>query len=252
VKLSLSLLSLAVVAGAPAAFAQGIDDFGAYGGVERRGLERSPQTAAFEIRVGPYTPNIDEKLDGTPYEDIFGTKQRWHGGFEVDWQLFRVPGVLSLGPGLGAHYTQATARAPLASGEGLSAQETTLTIIPLHLVGVLRVDALADQLNVPFCPYAKLGFGYAFWWSKDGDKTAVDANGVQGKDTSYGLTYALGIAGRLDWLDPDDAASADAGIGINHSSLFIEWYGSELGGFGSDKVMQVGTRTFVFGVMLEI
>jgi hypothetical protein len=251
VKLSASLLALGIVTTAPAALAQGMDDFGAYGGIERRGLERSPQNAAFEIRVGPYTANVDEKLDGTPYEDTFGTKQRWHGGFEADWQLFRIPRVLSLGPGLGVHYTASSAKAPLSSGEGLSAQDTTLTIIPLHLVGVLRVDILADRFHIPFCPYAKLGIGYAFWWSKDGDKTAVE-DGVQGKDTSYGLAYALGLAGRLDWLDPDDAASADAGIGINHSSLFIEWYGNDLAGFGSDDVMQVGTRTFVFGVMLEI
>ena len=250
-KLAGALALLAVFTTAPAALAQGIDEFGAYGGVERRGLERSPQNAAFEIRVGPYTPHVDEKLTGTPYEDTFGKKQRWHGGFEVDWQLFRLPGILSLGPGFGAHYTNSSAKAPLTSGSGRSAQDTTLTIIPLHLVGVVRIDALADKLHVPFCPYAKLGFGYAFWWSKDGDKTAVD-DGVSGKDTSYGFTYALGIAGRLDWLDPDDAASADAGIGINHSSLFIEWYGNELAGFGSDNVMRVGTSTFVFGVMLEI
>jgi hypothetical protein len=244
-------VSLVVLTSAPAALAQGIDDFGAYGGVERRGLERSPQTAAFEIRVGPYTPHVDEKVDGTPYQDTYGEKQRWHGGFEADWQLLRLPGILSFGPGFGAHYTAASTRAPLTSGEGLSDQDTTLTILPFHLVGVLRVDILADRFGVPFCPYAKLGVGYAFWWSKDGDKLASEG-GVEGKDTSYGLAYSLGIAGRLDWLDPDDAASADAGVGINHSSLFIEWYGNELAGFGSDNVMQVGTSTFVFGVMLEI
>jgi hypothetical protein len=246
-----ALVALAVLVSAPAALAQGIDDFGAYGGLERRGLERSRQEAAFEIRVGPYTPNVDQDLNGTPYEDIFGDKQRWHGGLEADWQLFRIPRTLSLGPGFGAHYTTASARAPLESGEGRSAQDTTLTIVPLHLVGVVRVDALADRLNIPFCPYAKLGVGYAFWWSKDGDKGA-SADGVEGKDTSYGLVYALGISGRLDWLDPDDAASADASLGINHSSIFIEYFSSNLNGFGSNSVMQVGTKTYVFGVMLEI
>jgi hypothetical protein len=194
---------------------------------------------------------VDEKLAATPYKDTFGTKQRWHGGFEVDWQLLRIPNVLSFGPGFGAHYTNSTAKAPLTSGAGRSAQDTTLTIIPFHLVGVLRVDILADRFGIPFCPYGKLGLGYAFWWSKDGDNTAVEG-GVEGKDTSYGLAFSLGISGRLDWLDPDDAASADAGIGINHSSLFIEYYSNELAGFGSDNVMQVGTSTYVFGVMLEI
>jgi hypothetical protein len=252
VRLLAPLLALSALLAAPAALAQGVDDFGAYGGMERRGLERSRQEVAFEIRVGPYRPKVDQSLDGQPYEDIFGNKQRWHGGFEVDWQLVRLPNILSFGPGFGMAYTTASARAPLESGDGLSAQETTLQIIPFHLVGVLRVDALADQFGVPFCPYAKLGLGYAMWWSKDGDKLGVDANGVQGKDTSYGFAYALGVAGRLDWLDPSDAASADASLGINHSAIFIEYYGSNLNGFGSNDVMNVGTSTYVFGVMLEI
>lgn len=245
------LFSLSVLLSAPAALAQGVDEFGAYGGMERRGHERSGQEAAFEIRVGPYTPNVDDKLQGTPYKDIFGDSQRWHAGIEADWQVFRIRDVLSLGPGVGMAYTRSAAKAPLSSGSGLSAQETTLNIIPFHLVGVLRVDALADKLNVPFCPYAKLGLGYAMWWSKDGEETGRDADGVEAKGSSYGLVYALGVAARLDWLSPEDAASADASLGMNHSALFIEYFGSDLGGFGSSDVMQVGTSTFVFGLMLE-
>ena len=245
------LAALALAFGSKAALAQGVDEFGAFGGAETRGQERSGQEAAFEIRVGPYTPHVDDNVDGTPYEDIFGTKQRWHVGIEADWQVLRVPRLLSFGPGLGIAYTKSSAKAPLASGTGLSAQETSLNVVPLHLVGVLRIDALADRFNVPFCPYAKFGLGYAFWWSKDGDE-AANANGIQGKDTSYGLAYSLGVAFRLDWLDASDAAAADASIGINHSALFIEYYGSNLGGFGSSDVMQVGTSTFVFGLMLEI
>jgi len=240
------------VLAAPTALAQGVDDFGAYGGVESRGLERSGQETAFEVRVGPYRPNVDDKLSATPYEDTFGDSTRWHVGLELDWQVIRVPSTLSFGPGFGGAYTRSSAKAPLSSGEGLSAQDTTLNIVPFHLVGVLRIDALADRFGVPFCPYAKLGLGYALWWSKDGEETAKDANSIQGKDASYGYVYALGIAGRLDWLDQSDAAAADASIGINHSTLFIEYFGSDLGGFGSDNVMQVGTNTFVFGIMLEI
>ena len=246
------LLGLGVVLFAPVALAQGVDEFGAYGGMERRGQVRSEQETAFEIRVGPYKPNIDDNLNGTPYADIFGDKTRWHFGLEGDWQLLRIPQLLSFGPGFGLHFTRMTAKAPLSSGTGLSAQDTSLTILPMHLVGVLRVDAIADRSGVPFCPYAKLGFGYALWWSKDGEETAQDADGTEAKDTSYGYTFALGLALRLDWLDPADAAAADAGVGINHSAIFGEYFVSDLGGFGSNDVMNVGTNTFVFGVMLEI
>jgi hypothetical protein len=247
----LGLFGLAAVLFAPAALAQGVDEFGAYGGMERRGQTRSEQETAFEIRVGPYTPNVDDGLNGTPYEDTFGDKTRWHFGLEGDWQVLRLKDTLSFGPGFGVHFTRMSAKAPLSSGAGLSAQDTTLTIIPMHLVGVLRVDAIADRSGVPFCPYAKLGFGYALWWSKDGEETAT-ADGTEAKDSSYGITFALGLAFRLDWLDPADAAAADAGIGINHSSIFGEYFVSDLSGFGSNDVMNVGTNTFVFGAMLEI
>jgi hypothetical protein len=251
VRLAPLLAALGIALGANAARAQGVDEFGAYGSTATRGQERSGQEAAVEIRVGPYTPKVDDKVDGTPYEDIFGTKQRWHFGIEADWQVLRVPRLLSFGPGLGIAYTKSSAKAPLSSGTGLSAQETSLNIVPMHLVGVLRIDALADRFSVPFCPYAKLGLGYAFWWSKDGDE-AAKANGIQGKDTSYGLAYSLGVAFRLDWIDLEDAAAADASIGLNHSALFIEYYGNNLGGFGSSSVMQVGTNTYVFGLLLEM
>ena len=248
---SLGLFGLGVLLASPAALAQGVDEFGSYGGMERRGEQRSEQETAFEIRVGPYKPNVDDDLNSTPYETTFGDKTRWHFGLEGDWQVLRLPRTLSFGPGFGIHFTRSTAKAPLSSGSGLSAQDTSLTIIPMHLVGVLRIDAIADRANIPFCPYAKLGFGYALWWSKDGEQTA-SVGGDEAKDTSYGITYALGLALRLDWLDPADAASADAAVGINHSTIFGEYFASDLSGFGSNDVMNVGSNTFVFGVMLEI
>ncbi len=234
-----------------AARAQGVDEFGAYGGLEDRGLRRSPQEAAFEIRVGPYRPHIDDAVDGTPYKDIFGGSQRWHAGFEVDWQVFRIERTLSLGPGFSLAYTRAGAKAPLASGEGRSAQDTEIEMLPMFLAGVLRIDALADRTMIPLAPYAKLGFGYALWWTSDGED-AARVDGVVGKGASYGYTYSLGVLLRLDPLDPADAASADASLGINHSGVFIEWFGSSLDGFGSSDVLEVGTNTWVAGLTIEM
>jgi hypothetical protein len=244
-------LGIAVALSATPARAQGTDELGAYGGLEHRRHQHSPQDWAFEVRFGQYPPRVDNGLAGTPYKNIFGTKKRWQGGAELDWQAFRIPRLLSLGPGLGLAYTRAGARAPLASGRGLSAQDTTINILPLFLVGVLRLDVIADRTVIPLAPYAKLGVGYAFWWSSDGDRSARDGDLV-GRDTSYGYAAALGVMMRLDWLDPSDAASADASLGLNHSGLFFEWMHSDLSGFGSNTVMDVGSSTWVAGLTLEL
>jgi hypothetical protein len=249
--LTAAAFGVAAALSSAVARAQGTDELGAFGGLEDRATRRSPQEWAFEIRFGQYPPRVDNALDGDPYRTIFGRKKRWQGGAELDWQVFRIPKLLSLGPGLGIAYTSGTARAPLASGAALSAQETTLHILPIFLGGVLRLDVIADRTLIPLAPYAKLGLGYAFWWSSDGEETAHDGNLVA-RDTSYGYAAALGVMLRLDWLDPSDAATADATFGLNHSGLFIEWMHSDLSGFGSGNVMDVGSSTWVAGLTLEL
>jgi hypothetical protein len=246
-----ALLGAAVVLASSSSFAQGVDEFGAYGGMERRGQARSPQTVAVEFRFGPYPPGVDNDLPGAPYKYIFGDSTRWQGGLEVDWQAYRIPRVLSLGPALGWAFTQSSAKAPLASGDGLSAEKTTLAIMPFNLVGVLRVDWLADHTVFPFVPYVKAGIGYGLWWSNIGE-AATRVDGVVGKGFSYGYVVAAGMMLRLDTLDPTTAASADASLGINHSALFIEYFKSNLNGLGTSSRMEIGTSTWVTGLVLEI
>ncbi len=254
-KLLSTLLGSAVVLSVSAAFAQGVDEFGPYGGLEQRGHARSPQTVAFEARFGPYRPGVDADLPGHPYQDTFGKSTRWEAGIEVDWQAFRIPRTLSLGPGLGWSFTQASAKAPISNplpgGPTVSDENTSLAIMPMHLVASLRLDWLADHTVFPLVPYAKAGMGYALWWSNIGD-SATRVDGKVGKGASYGYVVALGLILRLDPLDPLTAATADASLGINHSGLFIEYFKSNLNGFGSSTTMEVGTSTWVAGLVLEI
>jgi hypothetical protein len=247
-----ALLGCAAFLGVSPAFAQGVDDFGPYGGLEHHGERvQSPQTVAFEARFGPYRPHIDEDLPGSPYKTIFGTDTRWQGGFEVDWQAIRIRKLLSFGPGFGWAYTHSSAKAPLTSGDGLSAQNTTLGIMPMNLLGVLRFEAIADRTWVPLVPYIKLGLGSALWWSSIGEES-THYNGEAGKGWSYGYVAAIGAMVRLDQLDLVSTANADSNLGINHSSIFIEYFKSNLNGFGSSSTMEVGTSTWVMGLALEI
>jgi hypothetical protein len=248
---------LVTLATAPPAAAQGVDAFGMYG-KKRTGVPvESPQEAAFEFRIGRYVPSIDDEFqNAAPYQETFGTKNRYSIGFEVDWQAFRIPFLGTLGPGVGLEYTKISAPSFLASDPNLqtragSGETSSLTIFPIYAVAVLRADYLARELGIPLVPYVKLGLGTAFWSVGTGDGTAKQ-NGVSGKGFSYGPQFALGGMLLLDAIDPVSAIEMDANTGVNNSYFFVEWYVSELNGFGSGGQLQVGTNTWVLGLALEI
>jgi len=240
---------LAAAAWSAPAFAQGTDEFGAYGGLEQRGHLESPQNYAFELRFGPYRPNVDDGVTGTPFADTFGSKPRYLLGVELDWQALRIPYFGSLGPGAGIGYTTISAGAPYTNGEGRSEQKTTLKILPMYAVAVLRVDVLARETAVPLAAYAKGGIGYALWWAMD-DGDIERYQGEIGKGTSFGYNFGLGGMLLLDAIDRRGAVEMDSSSGINNAYLFLEYYVSNLDGFGGDR-MNVGTDTWMLGLTLE-
>jgi hypothetical protein len=240
-------LALGVLGICRGAYAQ-TDEFGSYVKGGRRG--ESSQDAAVELRFGQYVPNIDKSVPGAPYQDVFGSSNRYIFGMEGDWQLIRFPHLGTLGPGLGWGYTRATGNARITATGEPSAEETALSVMPFYLVGVLRADVLARELNVPIVPYAKLGIGYALWWASDGGVTSRE-NGVLGRGVSYGPQYAIGAMFLLDELDQQTARDADNSLGINHSYIFGELYNSNLSGFGSNSRLDVGTSSWVLGLALE-
>lgn len=252
----LAVLGASTLLGASAtAHAQGVDEFGRYG--PRKGGAESPQNFAFELRVGRYVPSIDSEFDGraTPYQEMFGTDNRYSIGFEVDWQTLRIPFVGTLGPGFSFGYTKLTAAGFKTSTVGLATppepapEDTSIVIFPAYVVAVLRADYLARETPIPIVPYAKLGLGAAIWTVKNGGGTA-SANGVSGNGLSYGPQFALGGMFLLDSIDPQAAREMDQNTGVNNSYFFMEWYVSNLG-IGSNT-MNVGTNTWVLGLALEI
>ncbi len=242
---ALTALTVSGVAGA-----QGTDEFGAYG-YDDETLE-TPQHTAFEIRFGPYKPRIDEEFSGaTPYQDHFGNDTRWLLGFEYDWQALRIPHLGTFGPGFGWGFTKMTGRAYLDTGER-AGQDTKLSIMPMYVVAVLRADVIAKKTPVPVVPYVKGGVGYALWWTDNGIGVEHAPDGSKGNDTSWGTQFALGAMLMLDVFDRRAAANIDSTSGVNNSYFFLEWYNSDLSGFGSDNHMQVGANTWMAGVALEI
>jgi hypothetical protein len=233
------------------AHAQGVDEFGGYGA--KRGTQsESKQEAAFELRFGRYLPEVDSQLSSTPFQSTFGNDTRYLFGAEADWQLLRIPHFGTLAPGIGWGYTKFSAKARFAANGELSGTTTRLAIMPMYLVAVARADVIPKELKIPLVPYAKLGFGYGLWWSSDGKRSAEAPDGKKGRGASYGLTYALGGMFLLDVLDEDDAVTADGITGINNSYIFAEWFRPQLDGFGSAKVLDIGSSSWLLGIALEI
>ncbi len=246
-------LALAVLTSSVVARAQNVDEFGAYRPPDAPRRE-SGQSAAVELRFGPYNPRVDSAFSGaTPYRDTFGGGNRYMFGVEADWQALRIPHVGSLGPGIGWGYTRATALAKItATPNTRSDEETALSVMPFYLVGVFRFDGPMRDSGVPIVPYAKLGVGYALWWASTGDNTSRE-NGVLGRGSSYGLQYAGGLMLLLDPLDRQTAKDADNSIGLNHSYIFGELFMSDLNGFGTRTKgqMNVGAHSWVLGLAME-
>ncbi len=213
--------------------------------------DRSPQNMAFELRLGPYLPRVDRSTDQPIFSEFFGGDDRFMLGFEIDWQLWRIPHVGPVGVGVGLGYTNMSAPNRIPAGSdtagGNATQDSTLTLLPTFAVGVLRVDTLMREFGIPLVPYGKLGIAHAFWWVDDGIGTAEDA-GVSGKDTSTGTQMALGGMFLLDVIEPTTARSLDADAGINNSYLFFEWSVSDYTG----AQMNVGDSTWVTGLALEL
>lgn len=248
--LSTAIGATALLLAASPAVAQGTDDFGPYGYTER--TFESPQNMAFELRIGPYLPNVDDEFGGQgPFERFFGKENRYLFGFEVDWQALRIPYVGTLGPGLG--WGMVTMDGVTFRSTGEEAEQTTsLSIMPMYLDAVFRVDVLARETPVPLVPYLKAGLGYALWWTDDGIGLSRDANDVAGEGASYGYQWSLGLMLLLDSLDQASARDLDTTFGVNNSYFFFEWYNSDLDGFGAGDQMQVGTNTWMLGLALEM
>jgi len=224
-----------------------VDDLGALRYNDRR--FESPQHVAIEFRFGRYIPNVDDEFStATPYETTFGTDNRYSVGLEVDWQLWRIPYLGTLGPGIAFQYTKSSAPSFITATGARAGEDSNLNIFPMYLTAVLRADYIARETPIPFVPYAKLGLGAALWNVTNGGGVA-NAGGVRGSGLSLGPQFALGGMLLLDVFDSSSAKSLDNEIGINNSYFFMEWYVSRL---GAGDQMEVGTNTWVLGLAFEI
>jgi hypothetical protein len=224
----------------------------------RTDMLRPPATYVFQLRGGPYYPEIDEEFAGaTPYETTFDADPQFYFGVELDWVPLRIPYIGGIGPGFGWGYTRTSTTAKITDcvvtddNDCLSGQETSLTILPMHLSVVLHADELMRRTGIPLVPYAKAGLGLATWSAGSGGETA-ERDGVLGRDTTWGTHFALGVNLSLNPLDPRAVANMYEGSGVQHFYLFGEWMWANLDGLGSRPQMHVGTSTWVVGMAVDM
>jgi len=247
---------------------------------QRRGREasyarfESPQRFAFELKIGPYLPDVDRAYAGPdpygPYAKIFGrTDERGETigapksvvmpvlGFE--WQIFNPADIGPLALGISGGFMRDSAKALFADPPAepdaplrSEADSITFTAIPLALQAVFRLELLPDRLGVPLVPYAKGGLAYALWWSRNADrKLSRSESGDKALGGVWGWQVNFGGMLRLDFLDVGSTRNLDRSTGINHTYIFGEYQLSRINNFGRAGSLGLGDSTWFAGLALE-
>jgi hypothetical protein len=217
---------------------------------------RSPQHFAFELKFGPFRPDVDSEFAGnaiarTPYATYFGTSNHLLSQIEFDWQIAHPFGSLAIGAGIG--YFSVTGTAPLGNGSGqLSGDTSNFRVIPTSISAIYRFDRLLEDRNIPIVPYGKLGLDYSFWRITNGnDDVAHDPMGNAGEGGTLGWHGTLGVAFVLDFLDPEAAREFDSDLGVNHTAIAFEYTHADVSGLGQSGRLHVGDTTWALGLLLE-
>jgi fibronectin type III domain protein len=210
--------------------------------------EESPHWWNFELRFGPYRPDVDSEFSDRgsakrPYAQTFGSSRHLMGGVEIDRQVLHRGGTWAVGLGVG-HY-EVSAAALEANLTTRSGDQTSLRLIPVWASLVYRADILRERYHSPLVPYAKVGLDCSFWKTSDTSEPSTDGK-------TFGWHAAAGLSFDLSILDPEDAHAMDRDSGVNQTALFFEFTHDSLDGFGSGSVLHVGDTTWLAGLMVEM
>jgi hypothetical protein len=214
---------------------------------------KTSQRFAFELRFGPYRPDVDSEFDGArhPYQDFYGSGQKLMTQLELDYEILHRFGTLAVGVGVG--YFSVTGTSPVASGTGQpSADQSTFKVVPVSASAIYRFDYFLERRNFPLVPFGKLGLDWAYWQITDGnDEIATDGHGGRGRGGTLGWHGALGMALVLDFIDPEAARDFDNEMGVNHTSLVFQYTYADISGLGASDRLHVGDNNWSLGLMFQ-
>lgn len=217
------------------------------------GSYRSPQRFAFELRFGPFRPDVDSEFNGVrhPYQDFFGSGSKLLTQIEFDYEFFHAFGTAGIGVGIG--YFQNTGTSPVADGTGqLSGDTSTFKVVPASLSAIYRFDYFLGAKKFPFVPYGKAGLDYAYWQITNGNgDIASDGMGGHGRGGTPGWHVAAGAELVLDMFDPEAARDFDADLGVNHTAVIFEFNHADISGLGMANRLHVGDTTWSLGLLVQ-
>jgi hypothetical protein len=217
------------------------------------GHYHSPENFAFELRFGPFRPDIDSEFNGarTPYRDFYGPNRSLLSQIEFDWEFLHYFGVVAAGIGVG--YFQNSANAPFVNPAGApSGDQSTIRVVPISLSAIYRFDYFLENNNIPLVPFAKLGLDWSYWRITDGNgEVATDGQGGTGSGGTLGWHVAGGFALVLDMFDPEAARDFDADLGVNHTALVFQWTFSDVSGLGQSGRLHVGDDIWSAGLLMQ-
>jgi hypothetical protein len=204
----------------------------------------SPRSGSFELRAGPYRPNIDTDFTTKPgpYETIFGGGRPWMFRLGVAKSLVRFLGPVELG--FSAGYFQVNGKGRFLDGTA-SSDKTGFMVVPTSLTLTWRFEDVVDQLHVPVVPYGRVSFERYNWWVTNGSGSTTKSGATNGWAAGGGLAI------HLNTLDPMLGRELDADTGINATYLFAEVMKTSIDDFGSKtswNLSQDGVA-FTFGLL---
>lgn len=252
---------------APAA-AQKYDPYWDHFDEPTKGLGMGKPKWAFEIKFGPYLPQVDSEFSMStgPYERTFGKDAGLMGTLELDRFFLWPMGQLGVATSLG--FSSRTAKTFELDSMGnevrSEADETGFNLMPVAVALVYRFTHFDDKWGIPLVPYGKAGLSYYLWWITAPDGTTAEVptsdcpsvpsdscDGDLARGASLGFQFTLGLSLRAERLDKNSASSLRNELGIAHAGFFFEMTYAKVDGFGSDKKLNVGDFTWSAGLNFE-
>ena len=216
----------------------------------------SPRYVLFEIKFGPYKPNIDQEFgSAAPYKDIYGDDSFLLSAIQLEYEVYQGWGTIGVGGGMA--FGTVGGRS-LLTGGGSARDSTDLYVMPFNVSVSYHLDFLAERWSIPLVPYARAGFDYVVWWTTDGLGDVSDWAASQDSSVrpGYGGVWGWHVSGGLklllDILAPTMAQVFDIEVGVNNTYLFAEVLHLVADDFGQGKSLRLGDTTFLFGIAFEI